>query len=197
MPNANMAFGLRPVRRLGGAPMHHGISAYWMRSDYATAAFIGDPVVRTGASDTYQGETLPNVAIATAGATNQITGSIVGFEPTPSIVANGYGLASTQRKVYVADAPDILFEIQEDAVGGAIANASIGLNCNLVSGSGSAFGKTSGWQLDSSTVAADATYQVRIQELVQRQDNEAATAYAKYLVLINLHTNRLGAVAGL
>jgi len=197
MSNTNSAFGLRPVRRLGGAPMHGAITPYWVRSDYATSLFINDPVVVSGASDTYQGETLPNVVLATAGASNQITGSIVGFEPNPSVVSLGYGLASTQRKVYVCDAPDVLFEIQEDGLVTPIATASIGLNANLISGSGSVYHKKSGWLLDSDSVGSDATYQLTVRSLVQRPDNEAATAYAKYLVSINLHTNRLGALAGL
>jgi hypothetical protein len=197
MANVNSPFGLRPVRLLSGSPWNGAANLYFVRSDYATDLFIGDPVVRSGAADTYEGRTRPNVVRASFGATNQLTGAVVGFEPTPTIIADGYGRASTFRQVLVADNPELLFEIQEDADGGAIANASIGLNANLVTGAGSIYHKKSGVMLDSSSAGADATYQLRIQELVQREDNEAATAYAKFLVMINLHTNRLGAVAGL
>lgn len=198
MANANSPFGLRPVRTVTGRAWNGAANPYWAPAAYATALFNGDPVVRTGAMAVGPtGETLPVVSLITAGATNQITGAVTGFEPTPDIVANGYGAASTLRKVYVADAPDLIFEIQEDAVGGAIALASVGLNCNLIAGNGSAYTKKSGWLLDSSTVLSDASYQVRIHSPAQRADNEVPAAYGKWLVTINLHTERLAPVAGL
>jgi hypothetical protein len=36
-----------------------------------------------------------------------------------------------------------------------------------------------------------------VRDIVTRIDNEEATAYAKYLCTINIHTRRLGAVAGI
>ncbi len=193
MANTNAAFGGKLVGSLLGAPINGMINTYSAPSTYNTDIFIGDPVVVTGArSNGYQ-----NVNVATAGATNQITGFVVGFIPTPGIVSLGYGAASTVRYVQVCDNPEALFELQEDAVGGAIAEASIGLNINLVSGSGNTYTKKSGWMLDSNTAAGDATYQMTIRNIVTRVDNESATAYAKYICSINLHTNRLGAVAGI
>lgn len=193
MANTNAAFGGKLVGSLLGAPINGAVNTYTAPAAYATDLFIGDPVVVTGA----RGSGHQVVALATAGATNQITGFIVGFEPTPGIVSLGYGAASTLRFPIVADNPEALFELQEDAVGGAIAEASIGLNINLVSGSGSTFTKKSGWMIDSSGVAADATFQLTVRDIVTRVDNESATAYAKYICSINLHTRRLGAVAGI
>jgi hypothetical protein len=193
MANTNAAFGGKLVGSLLGAPINGAVNTYTAPASYATDLFIGDPVVVTGARAS--GHQVVN--LATAGSTNQITGFIVGFEPTPGIVSLGYGAASTLRFPIVADNPEALFELQEDAVGGAIAVASIGLNVNLVSGSGSAFTKKSGWLVDSSTVASDATCQLTIRDIVTRVDNEEATAYAKYICSINLHTRRLAAVAGI
>lgn len=199
MANTNTAFGLRPSRYLSGQPYNGACNTYIAPSSYGTDLFIGDPVVVTGAASvaTDDGMIYPEINRITFGATNQITGVIVGFVPDNNIVTNRYGKASTYRKVLVADDPALLFEVQEDAVGGAIANASIGLNAQLIAGSGSTYNLVSGCLLDSSTAAADATYQVTIRNLVPRIGNEAATAYAKYLVSINLHTNRYGAVAGI
>lgn len=193
MANVNAPTGGRPIGTIVGAPYNGQANTYTAKADYATALYIGDPVVVTGERDS--GHQV--VALATAGATNQITGFIIGFEPTPGIVSLGYGAASTLRYPIVADAPDLLFELQEDAVGGAIAVASIGLNINLVSGSGNAYTKKSGWMIDSNTAAGDATYQMTIRDIVTRVDNEEATAYAKYICSINLHTRRLGALVGL
>ena len=198
MANVDSAFGLRPVRYLGGAPYNGACNTYIAPASYATNMFIGDPVVVTGTSVSgTSGGSYQVVAVATAGATNQITGVIVGFGPTPGIVSTGYGAASTLREVYVADDPSLLFEIQEDSTGGSVALASAGLNANLASGTGSTYTKKSGWELDSSTAAADATYQVTIRNAIDRIDNTAADTNAKYLVTINLHTNRPSAVAGL
>ena len=193
MANTNAPFGGRPVGSLIGAPINGMVNTYSAPSSYTTDIFIGDPVVLTGArSNGYQ-----NVNVATAGATNQLLGFVVGFGITPPIVTNGYGVASTVRYPIVCDDPSALFELQEDAVGGAIAEASIGLNINLVSGSGSTYTKKSGWMIDSSTAASDATYQMTIRNIVTRVDNEAGgTSYAKYLCSINLHQQRLGALAG-
>jgi hypothetical protein len=193
MANTNAAMGGRPVGTLLGAPMSGQVNTYTALASYATNMFIGDPVVVTGA----RGSGHQVVEVATAGATNQITGFIVGFEPTPGIVTLGYGAASTLRFPIVCDDPAALFELQEDAVGGAIAVANIGQNINLVSGSGSTFTKKSGWMIDSSGISADATFQMTVRDIVTRVDNEEATAYAKYLCTINLHTRRLGAVAGI
>lgn len=198
MANANSAFGLRPVRYLGGGPYNGATNMYVAPASYATNMFIGDPVVITGTSSAgISGGAYPQINVATAGATNQITGVIVGFVPTPGIVSLGYGAASTLRQVLVADDPSLLFEIQEDSAGGAIALASVGLNTNLVSGTGSTYTKRSGWTADSSAVAGDATFQLTVRGFTDRADNEAAADYAKALVSINLHTNRVGAVAGL
>lgn len=193
MANTNAAFGGRPVASMLGSPYNGQANTYTAKADYATALYIGDPVVVVGT----RGSGNQCVELATAGATNQITGFIVGFEPTPGIISLGYGAASTLRFPIVADSPEVLFELQEDAVGGAIAEASIGLNINLVSGSGNAYTKKSGWMIDSSTAGADATYQMTIRDIVTRVDNESATAYAKYICSINLHTRRLAAVAGI
>ena len=51
--------------------------------------------------------------------------------------------------------------------------------------------------IDSSSAGSDATYQMTIRDIVTLVDNEAATAYAKYICSINIHTRRLAAVAGL
>lgn len=193
MANTNAPTGGRPVASMLGAPYNGQANTYTALASYATDLFIGDPVVVTGA----RGSGHQVVNLATAGATNQITGFIVGFEPTPGIVSLGYGAASTLRFPIVADSPELLFELQEDAVGGAIAVASIGLNVQLVAGTGNTYTKRSGWMIDSSTVAADATYQMTIRDIVTRVDNEEATAYAKYICSINLHTRRLAAVAGI
>lgn len=198
MANANSAFGLRPVRYLGGGPYNGATNMYVAPASYGTNMFIGDPVVVTGTSSAgISGGAYQQINVATAGATHQITGVIVGFVPTPGIVSLGYGAASTLRQVLVADDPALLFEVQEDSDGNAVELSEVGLNANLASGAGSAYTKRSGWLLDSTSAGSDATYQLTIRGFADRVDNTAVENYAKLLVSINIHTNRLGAVAGL
>ena len=186
MANGNAPWGLIPRRHRTSETENGGLNEYSVDTAYATALFMGDPVIISGTGDA-QG--VPGVVLATAGATNRITGVIVGFRPNPSIVANGYMPASTGGYVLVADNPDAEFEVQEDSVGGALTTASIGLNCDLISAAGNTFLKRSQWMLDSSTAGTGATLQVRIVGLEQRADNELGT-YAKWLVRLNLPTEQ-------
>lgn len=191
MANANTAFGARPVRYASGAPYNGACKTYYAPTGEANAMYIGDPVIIAGSGDT---DGVPTIALATAGTTNRITGFIVGFRPSSTIVANGHRLASTAEYVMVADDPDLLFEIQEDAVGGALAAVDISLNADLIAAAGSTATNLSGWMLDTSTKATTAGLQVRIIGFVQRPDNVIG-ANAKVLVRINEPTE-IGAAAG-
>ena len=185
MPNLNVAFGLKPVRRTHGAPANFNAREYFVPSTDATALFIGDPVIMAGSADATL--TAATVTRATAAGGNRVTGVVVGFRPSDSIVANGYRLASTAAYVLVSDDPDQLYEIQDDSVGGALAAADIGLNADLIAGTGNAATKRSGFMLDTSTKATTATLQCRIMGLQDRADVEVG-ANAKVLVRLNLTT---------
>jgi hypothetical protein len=187
MPNGNQAFGLKPVRRTHGGVSNFATREYFVPASDATALFIGDPVIMAGSADA--DGTTPSVARVTTG---RVTGVVVGFRPSDSIVANGYRLASTAAYVLVSDDPDTLFEIQGNA---SIAAVDIGLNADLVAGSGSAVTHKSGYQLDLSTKAVTATLQCRIMGIQPRADNDL-TANAKILVRINL-TTETGAAGSL
>jgi len=186
MPNGNAAWGLIPRRHRTSETENGGLNEYYVDPAFATALFMGDPVILSGSGSP---EGVPGVVLATAGATNRITGVVVGFRPAPVIVAQGYLPASTGGYVLVADNPDAEFEIQEDSVGGSLAVTSIGLNCDLISAAGNTFLKRSQWMLDSSTAGTGATLQVRIVGFEQRADNEIGQ-YGKWLVRLNLPTEQ-------
>lgn len=186
MPNGNAAWGLIPRRHRTSETENGGLNEYYVDPAFATALFMGDPVILSGSGSP---EGVPGVVLATAGATNRITGVVVGFRPAPVIVAQGYLPASTGGYVLVADNPDAEFEIQEDSVGGSLAVTSIGLNCDLISAAGNTFLKRSQWMLDSSTAGTGATLQVRIVGFEQRADNEIGQ-YGKWLVRVNLPTEQ-------
>jgi len=52
MANTDAPFGLRPIRHRNGAPYNGAFNHYYVASSYATALFVGDPVVKTGTSNT-------------------------------------------------------------------------------------------------------------------------------------------------
>lgn len=191
MANTNVASGLKPVKMADGSPFNGATNLAYVPSSDATALYIGDPVKLAGSADAAG---VPSVTRAAAGET--ISGVVVGFQDATAMTA-GYRAASTASYVLLARGQDILFEVQDDGVGGALAAADIGLNADLVIAAGSSYTKKSGVMLDTSTKATTATLQVRIRELAQRPDNEMGTN-AKVLVTLNNTTETPGtASAGL
>lgn len=184
MANTSAPTGLTPRRYRNGAPWNGVARTYYHPATDAVALFVGDPVIIAGSADA---DGVPTCTRATAASAGRITGVVVGFQPDTTVNAAGYGAASTAFYVLVADDPALLFEIQEDSVGGALAATSVGLNADLIAASGSTSTKQSGFMLDSSTALGTATLQFRIVELERRADNEIGN-YAKWLVAINLPT---------
>lgn len=197
MANVDAAFGLRPVSHRNGAPYNGAANAYYKPSTYATAMFVGDPALITGTSNTAEvtfpglGSHIPGTLpeINVAADTGGITGIVVGFGADPNALERAYSPASTEAIVWLADDPDLMFEVQEDSVGGALAATDVGQNSNLVAGTGSTVTNLSAWEIDSSDANTTATLQIRIERLVNRSDNEIGTN-AKWLVSIVVHTMR-------
>ena len=183
MANANTPQGLRPVRYASGAPYKGAANTYFVPAADSTALFIGDPVIVAGSADA---NGVPTATRATAAGGALWTGVVVGIINTPTVTTT-YRPASTACYILVADDPNLLFEVQEDAVGGALAAADVGLNADLIAGTGSTVTGKSAFQLDTSTKAVTATLQMRIEGFVQRADNEIG-ANAKVLVRNNLPT---------
>ena len=191
MANANRPSGFSPVQYLNGSPWNGQARIYSIAAAYATALYIGDPVKSSGTADA---NGVPGIILgATTGA---LRGVIVGLGSAEGLIANPKNLDITYRPAaaqatdwyaMVVDDPQVLFEVQENANGTALAAADIGLNTISVSGTGS--GYVSGWMLASATdasPAATATLQLKLMGLVRRQQN-AFGAYAKHLVKINVH----------
>ena len=190
MANVNTPFGLVPYRDSAGRPFTGQGKLYYVAASDGTALYPGDPVILSGPADA---DGVPGVIRATAAGGAYITGAVIAVEPTMGAGANGrdstlYRAASTERYVWVADDPDTEFLIQEDAVGGALAAADVGLNADLIAGAASTYNQ-SGWQLDTSTKATTNTLQLRILGFAQRVGNEVG-ANAKVRVKINLHSSR-------
>jgi hypothetical protein len=162
----------------------------------AANVFLGDPLVYTGGGDA---NGVPNVGLATAGATHVVAGPFIGLTNGPQGNGNAVFTVTRDLPVYVqsgvlaygliADDPNQLFAIQEDSSGGAIAaGTGPGANGNLVAGGGgSTVTGYSSWQLQSSSVSSSAntTYQVRLMGLLRGAQN-AIGNYAVWVVRLNL-----------
>jgi len=201
MANTPKPAGLAPVRYLNGATWNGQATAYYIPSADTNAYAIGDPVDLAGSADA---NGVASVVLATAGnnsGANMIVGAIVAIGTQYDVIGNIFNpnsnIAPATKTVpyyvLVADDPNIIFQIEEGGSGSALTAASVGLNCDLKSGTNN--GYVSGWTLDNAQAAAGAGYQMKLLGLQQVQNNAFGT-YAKWLAMINLHRYKAG-VAGI
>ncbi len=191
------------------------LTPYYVKSDYATALYIGDPVSRiagdanaapiklapgslVGGADNFPIGTLQKVERAVNGDAVAITGFIVhiGFSAShTSVFGPGYKPASTEAVVWVADDPNTVFEMQCTT---AIAATDIGKVTNLTGSGGSAYHGLSAATVDGSAIATgNATYQLRLIGLSKTPyRNDGTAVNCTVYVLINNHTDVDVAKAG-
>lgn len=192
MANVDRPRGLIPVKMITGAPWNGQVSTYMVDDGNGTAIFIGDLVKQVSTGSGAAGETVYGrdveglMHVVQAAAGDAVIGVVVGFSPDPDNLTRYHRAASTDRLVYVVDDPNVVFEIQEVSGGTALTAADVGLNANVVVGTGSS---TTGWsamELDNASEATTATLQLKILGLSPRPDN-AIGEHAKWLVKINNH----------
>lgn len=183
MANAVSPFGLKPVRHRNGAPFNGAARVYSVAAGNGTAIYVGDLVTLAGTSQTIDGVVYSDVVQSATGDVFQ--GVVIGVLPTTQDSLK-YRAASTQRLLLVADDPDLLFEIQEVSGGTPLAANDIGLNANVVVGTGSTVTGLSGMELNNATEATTNTLDVKIVGFVNRADNEIGE-HAKWLVALNRH----------
>lgn len=191
MANVDRVWGFRPVGHTNGSPFNGQVRKYYIPSSDSTAVFQGDLVKLAGGADA---NGVSTVAQVEAGDTP--VGVVMFFEPNPSDLSMLYRAADTARYVYVADSPDLILEVQEDGVGGALAAADVGLNAEVVVGTGSTTTGQSAMELDTSTKATTATLVLNILGFSQKTDNEVGSANAKVLVTYNVHQFGSVGIAG-
>lgn len=190
MANVQAARGLRVAGPLLGAHW------YSVAASYATALFLGDPVVLTGTSN--------NVTSATAGSGNAIAGAIIGVYDTnkcPGIQATTgerlpYKPASTAAYVLVADHPLQMFICQGDGDTSFLSLNECNGNIPMVgSTAGNTLSGMSAWTLDdSATAGTSSADQIRLIRPVERADNTVAIAYCDWYCFINNHQRLQGVV---
>ena len=113
MANQDAAFGLRPIRRIGGTPYTGGQNRYRIAANYGTAIFQGDMVMQvTGGT----------VEIHADGGTVPIVGVFNGCQFTDPTTgeqkfSNFYPASTNASDIiaFIIDDPMVVFEVQADA----------------------------------------------------------------------------------
>lgn len=199
MANTDAPFGLRPVRYYSSGKPYTGAANPYFATGATGQIAIGDPVVASGASNTsafggYEAYHLPTVALATAGDGNPMTGVCVAVEPVTH-QSTSYRATSTDRIIWVADDPDLVFQAQVDEDGTAWTGTDIALFANLASATASTTYGISQWELDGSDPPAnDYSNQVYLLGLAKLPGNVPG-AYGVWEFLINQHTSTVGVIS--
>lgn len=211
MANVNRLNGFTPVGYLNAADWDGRGRIYAIPAANTNALFVGDPVsLIAGADPTYY---LPCIDRGGVGAAT--VGVIIAMQKTIQNVRGGQGPyvdptnlntilfrpASAQSVAYyalVADDPNTVFEVQEQATGGAGTNftqTSASKNANFAFNTPGQPPYYSAAFIDNGTAAATtATLNVRLLGLKQSIDN-APGAWQRWWCLLNNHAYRTG-VAG-
>ncbi len=193
MANSARPFGLKAIRNSGGNVDYNRYEAPASLASLGINTPVNKGTTSNSLNQTAEGQlsaagTLGTIAVATGGDGNKLLGSIVGFEVIPTdLFKAGYNAASTRRTVFVADSKDQEFAVVDDGVG-TLAVTDVGLNANLTMGTVNAVTHVDSSSLDTTTPAADATFQLKILGLYDTPGNEVA-AYATWRVKINNHVN--------
>ena len=200
MANVSKINGFNPVKHLNGSPYNGQATMYAHSSGDSTALFVGD-VVKLAADGNAAG--YPQVTAATAGVAGTgaaAVGVVVGIintklDPITGKMTAGsialdtpqYRPASTAQYVLVADATDVIYEVEATNGGSAysFAVADIGQNANLYAGAGSTTTGNSGYSLDCGDMGTTATLPFKIVGTSQRVGNESTGNYTKVLVQLN------------
>lgn len=187
MANVDRPMGAIPVETLSGSPVSGAIREYAVDSSNATAIFPGDFITL---------EADGNVTPAAAGGV--ILGVCVGVKVDRAVAATehpGYLPASTAGYIKVAVGPDIIYEVQEDSVGGALDATAVGANIDHIAGAGSTTTGRSAHELASSTLTAAGSAGLRIIGPSKRVDNEVGSDNGKWLVRV--HESHFAATNGI
>lgn len=200
---ASVLAGFRPVKHMNGSPYNGQVNRYMISASDAQVTNVGDLVQLSDNDALVDGAgfgVYPAVERIGSGTAVPIVGAIVGFEPDyANLNTSGYRAASTRRIALVADSPDLIFEAPQDAVGGVVAAASVGLNASINLGTAASTAPyASDMEVDSSTVATTATIPLQIVGVVASPDNDVTSTSrpAALLVRINTHAFNAAGLAG-
>ena len=199
MANVSKINGFNPVKHLNGSPYNGQATMYAHSSGDSTALFVGDVVKLVGSGNTSGIQYVTAATAGTAGTGAAAVGVVVGvvntkLDPVTGKMTNGsialdtpqYVPASTEQYLMVADATDVIYEVEATTAGSAytFSAADVGLNANLYAGAGSTATGNSAFSLDMADNGTTATLPFKIVGVAQRPDNALGSA-CKVLVQLN------------
>ena len=200
MANVNVAFGLRPLAKLGSNYNSTGTTEYRIASDNSNRIYQGSPVIPLAAG-------VIDIVGAAAGGSVAYLGVFYGCEYVSAstgevIFSNQWKGSSADAdsnhpvKAFVYDDPNQLFVIAGDAGGSSFdteAEIRAGIFSNAPMANGNAGNNTTGIStavLDTSGIATTATLGLRIVGIQDDPDNSDFTAAGiPFIVRINAHFN--------
>jgi hypothetical protein len=184
MANKDAAFGMKPVRMIGGAPYTGGQSRYRIAANYDTSIFQGDMVTQV---------TGGHIALHADGGTVPIVGVFNGCQYTDPTsgeqVYKNYYPANTNASdliAFVVDDPMVVFEIQAAI---AFPIADLFGNFDIVyTTAGSTLSGVSGAELQVTDGGTATTLPVKAIDISEDPTNsDVASAHTNVLVVIENH----------
>jgi|TARA_R100001163_G_C5025336_1_gene167028 hypothetical protein len=187
MANKDAAFGMKPVRMIGGAPYTGGQSRYRIAANYGTSIFQGDMVAQvTGGT----------VEVHADGGTVPVVGVFNGVQYTDPTsgdqVFSNYYPASTNASdiiAFIIDDPDVVYEVQADdtfPVTDLFGNFDI-----VYTSAGSTSTGISGAELDVTTGATATTLPIKAID-ISEDPNNSDTGAANTNVLVVIQNSVFG-----
>ena len=183
MANQDAAFGMRPIKMIGGAPYTGGQSRYRIAANYGTSIFQGDMVMQV---------TGGGVEVHADGGSVPIVGVFNGCRYTDPTTGketfSNYYPASTNAadiEAFIIDDPSVIFEIQGNA---AFPVADLLGNFDIVyTTAGSTVTGISGAELDVATGATTAGLPLKAIDISQDPENSDVSSDATnvYVVIQN------------
>jgi len=181
MANVDRPNGFRPVGHLSGGAFTGRVRKYYSINDNL---FLGDLVEKEATGTASGSGGYPGVDRMDTGTADILVGCVVGWEINPDSLNAMHHAASATLAVYINDDPMTIYEGQCD---GTLAVTDIGLNADVTLGAGSTTTGASGMEIAASGAATTIATPLKIMGLVEREDNDVASANANWLVMLNLH----------
>ena len=172
MANKDAAFGMKPVKMIGGAPYSGGQSRYRIAANYGTSIFQGDMVAQV---------TGGGIEVHADGGTVPIVGVFNGCQftdPTTKeqVFSNHYPASTNASDIiaFVIDDPMVVFEIQCNA---AFPVADLFGNFDIVyTTAGSTVTGISGAELNVSDGATGTSLAVKVIDISEDPENSETSS---------------------
>ena len=180
MANSTVAYGLRPLGKVGSNPSAGGQSQYNILNNYSTSIFQGDIVTLSAT-----GNVIPVTSSATGNILGVFNGCLIEVNPSTKKPKwqNYYSQTNAAQgaiDAYVIDDPNQLYLVKSTST--ALGNSAVGNAYGIAYVAGNTNNGLSGSYLDLSAV--NATSQLLVLSTSQFIDNVPATTNEDFVVKV-------------